>query len=134
MTHAPQATSPWRVVATAPPSCPQIFRQLRQPGWRVFALCRSSSPELDALSTPPAGATNQPQAGGQSGGTLTVVQGIDVASDSCVALLQVRRVCCRVCRRSARRWSAAALQLTWLAPSLHCTAACAAPRAPGAPC
>ncbi len=69
---------------------PQLCRQLRQRGWRVVALCRSSSAELDALSTPPAGATNQQQADGESGGSLTVVQGIDVSSDGCVALLQVR--------------------------------------------
>ncbi|KAI7836230.1 hypothetical protein COHA_009909 [Chlorella ohadii] len=66
----------------------ELCRQLRQRGWRVFALCRSSSAELDALSTPPAGATNQQQADGESGGSLTVVQGIDVSSDGCVALLQ----------------------------------------------
>ncbi|PRW05888.1 short-chain dehydrogenase isoform A [Chlorella sorokiniana] len=66
----------------------ELCRQLRQRSWRVFALCRSSSAELNALSTPPAGATNQHQAAGESGGSLTVVTGIDVASDSCVALLQ----------------------------------------------
>lgn len=84
-------------------ACPlQMCRQLRQRGWRVYALCRSSSAELDALSTPPAGATNQQQADGESGGSLTVVQGVDVASDGCVALLQVRGVAvaqlgCRGC-------------------------------------
>lgn len=76
-----------------PSPMPQLCRQLRQRGWRVFALCRRSSPELDALSTPAAGATNRQQPVSESGGSsgsLTVVESVDVASDGCVALLQVR--------------------------------------------
>lgn len=96
---------PARPFVPSPPL--QLCRQLRQRGWRVYALCRSSSAELDALSTPPAGATNQQQVDGESGGSLTVVQGIDVASDGCVAFLQVRGVAvvqlgCRGCCRSVR--------------------------------
>lgn len=65
----------------------QLCRQLQARGWRVYALCRRSSPDLDALSTPAPGATNHAPLPGAPG-SLTVVEGIDVASDACVALVQ----------------------------------------------
>lgn len=67
----------------------QLCRQLLQHGWHVVALCRRAGPELEALSSPAPGASASSAAAGAAA-TLTVLESVDVASDSCVALLQQR--------------------------------------------
>jgi NAD(P)-dependent dehydrogenase (short-subunit alcohol dehydrogenase family) len=58
--------------AARPLAALQLCRQLQAAGWRVVALCRRSSPELEAL------------------GVAQIEEGVDVGSDDCVALLRQR--------------------------------------------
>lgn len=51
----------------------QLCRQLQQRGWRVVALCRRSSPELEAL---------RQDCQRSSSSHVTVVEGVDVGSDA----------------------------------------------------
>jgi hypothetical protein len=67
-----------------PVICPlQLCRQLLSRGWLVLAACRRSSEELAALQQQPGASGSQ-----TSAGSLRVIEGVDVGSDSCVAVLQ----------------------------------------------
>lgn len=63
----------------------QLCRQLLERGWRVAALCRHSSIALDAL-TESAGASGDGSHVGNIS-QLTIIEAVDVAEDSCGALI-----------------------------------------------